>query len=254
LGGKSSFQSSLSEVWAYNISNNSWIQKNNLPFGCRWRASSIGINNIGYLGFGKDEANQSSSDFYSYDATTDSWAPIATFPGDGRTYAGIEALNTKLYIMFGINDSSVFYSDCWEYNPIANTWSFVNNLPSTARRGGGAFSSSNSIYYTSGINENFNRLKETWRFSLPAELDGVQFNSLNIYPNPNNGQFSVYIDSPEIFDVQISDIHGKIVKQISKIKLNHGLNIDISELENSLYIIRAISGSQTFQKRIAVNK
>jgi len=82
-------------------------------------------------------------------------------------------------------------------------------------------------------------------------------NSINIYPNPNNGNFLLFIENNESknFDLQIYDITGQII--FSKNYENKTVlaeNIDISQFGSGVYSINISCGSESFHKNIVVLK
>src|SRR6218665_2871464 len=74
VGGKTQgSQPASSQVWEYTISSDSWQQKNNFPYGGRFRASAAAYNGPGYLMFGIDDNNKCRKEMYSYNPANDSW-------------------------------------------------------------------------------------------------------------------------------------------------------------------------------------
>lgn len=78
----------------------------------------------------------------------------------------------------------------------------------------------------------------------------VTFDEIEIFPNPNNGVFTINvpIKSGNVSTIQIFDIHGNI---IMKQKINDDdSRIDISEALSGTYFIKVVSGSSTYFKKI----
>ena len=69
--------------------------------------------------------------------------------------------------------------------------------------------------------------------------------NLDIYPNPNNGQF-VIANSDLISNVTITDVQGKIVYTVNNVNLNK-VNVDVTDLEKGMYMInvKTINGTIT---------
>ncbi|HET6245868.1 MAG: hypothetical protein H0V01_12435 [Bacteroidetes bacterium] len=103
IGGKTTVNSSINEVWAYTMANDTWIQKNNLPFGSLWRASATVHNGKGYLIFGKDQNESLRKELYEYDPATDTWNQISTFPGIARVNASLKSMDGSLVLVAGID-------------------------------------------------------------------------------------------------------------------------------------------------------
>ena len=82
-------------------------------------------------------------------------------------------------------------------------------------------------------------------------------NSINIYPNPNNGNFLLFIKNSDYkdFTIQIFDITGNIVfSENYKNKSILAENIDISEFGSGVYSINISCGSESFHENIVVLK
>ena len=66
----------------------------------------------------------------------------------------------------------------------------------------------------------------------------------------NQGQFEIWLNSPDLYSLEIMDLNGRIVKSALNVKMNQGYIIDLSELGSSIYFVRAFSGDKIFQKRV----
>jgi len=77
--------------------------------------------------------------------------------------------------------------------------------------------------------------------------------AINLYPNPNNGNFSLRIGVANNTNLQltISDIYGKVVMQMQE-SLQQGentLDVNLESLGSGLYFIEGTAGNQHFIKR-----
>lgn len=81
-----------------------------------------------------------------------------------------------------------------------------------------------------------------------------QYESSNlvIFPNPNQGQFEIWLDSPDLYSLEIMDLNGRIVKSALNVKMNQGYIIDLSELGSSIYLVRAAKEENIIQQRVVV--
>ena len=92
---------------------------------------------------------------------------------------------------------------------------------------------------------------ETVNFSIDATLNITKndINKFSLYPNPNSlGYLNILSKSTKTFQANVYDILGK--KVISKSVKNNKLNI--SELNNGVYIIKLIQGQTTTIKKLVV--
>jgi hypothetical protein len=78
-------------------------------------------------------------------------------------------------------------------------------------------------------------------------------NFVNVYPNPTNGLITIHVTKHiENGFIQIEDINGKIVRNISN--LNQGENsIDLSQTMNGMYLVRINIDSGEYITRIVKN-
>jgi len=78
--------------------------------------------------------------------------------------------------------------------------------------------------------------------------------SINIYPNPNNGNFNVkYPENMELKNYSVVDIQGKILTSGSG-NSGNTLTIDISKFEPGVYILNAETNKGNFKRKIIYHK
>lgn len=64
-------------------------------------------------------------------------------------------------------------------------------------------------------------------------------NNLNIYPNPNNGQFTINkLNAINLSNAEIRDINGRFIKSIDLSQMQSSQLIDISEFSTGLYFMK----------------
>ncbi|MEO6304653.1 MAG: T9SS type A sorting domain-containing protein, partial [Bacteroidia bacterium] len=245
VGGK--FQSGVvnDEVWEYNISFDSWQQKNNFPFGGRWRASATVLNDVGYLIFGKDNNQSFRKEMYSYNHTTDVWTKVLDFPQPkGRAYSALKASTTQLILFGGYDTLNTYYNDVWYYNPYLASWLAGPTLPSVGRKGGMSCVAGDNFYYSCGINVNDVRLKETWRIDVPVGIkENKDESNFSVYPNPCSDKFFINSSSESLnYTVEITDVTSKSILTQQIINTN---GINISNLENGVYFLKIMDGATT---------
>lgn len=113
------------DLWEYNSSTNSWIQRPNFPGESRYYATGFSIGSKGYVGSGISNNQSLLSDFYEYDSEANSWKKISNMPGTGRYGAVSFSAGGKGYVglgKIGNVGSNTEKSDFFEYDPITNIW------------------------------------------------------------------------------------------------------------------------------------
>jgi|LauGreDrversion4_2_1035121.scaffolds.fasta_scaffold03621_2 hypothetical protein len=84
---------------------------------------------------------------------------------------------------------------------------------------------------------------------IPEQYESSE---LVIFPNPNQGHFEIWLDSPDLYSLEIMDLNGRIVKSALNVKMNQGYIIDLSELGSSIYFVRAAKDENIIQQRVLV--
>ena len=87
-------------------------------------------------------------------------------------------------------------------------------------------------------------------------LDEVNSSEISIYPNPSTGSFNLNISNVNTasVDVEITDVSGKVILNNTYNTTNGSVNesINISNVEDGVYIVR-VNGGQSIVKRIVVS-
>jgi hypothetical protein len=82
----------------------------------------------------------------------------------------------------------------------------------------------------------------------------VTQNDFTVFPNPSNGYARVTVsDITEAADVQLVDLSGRILKNIS---MNNRNTVDINDIQKGIYMIRVVNrnSGESLSKKIAVLK
>ena len=87
------------------------------------------------------------------------------------------------------------------------------------------------------------------RFSKSAELGD---NTIDIYPNPSNGMFTVMSNLDG--KVDIIDITGKLVHPGALVKANQVMEVNMPELSAGVYFVRFYSNDALTSKRIVISE
>ena len=106
--------------WQYNIQNNSWVPKENVPGQAYDYLVNFGVNGKGYVGMGF-EVNTPHSEMYQYDPITNQWVQKNNSPLSGIVTSVV--INNLVYLLKGQN--------VWMYNPVTDSYTQKNNFPIT---------------------------------------------------------------------------------------------------------------------------
>ena len=65
-----------------------------------------------------------------------------------------------------------------------------------------------------------------------------EFSTINLFPNPNNGQFTINISDEENTQINITNVLGQIILSQKGESIT---KIDLSKFENGMYFIKVIN-------------
>ena len=100
---------------------------------------------------------------------------------------------------------------------------------------------------------------EVWSFETEG-YDGIEENFdnnvLQMYPNPNNGEFTIQINSltNDVYEISVVDLVGKELYKL-EMNCNVGDNIqklNLQKLEKGIYLVHLRKGEQTVTKKLFV--
>ena len=86
---------------------------------------------------------------------------------------------------------------------------------------------------------------------ITTSVSEVSFENLKIYPNPNNGSFTIN-NSELISSVVITDLQGKVVFRNNNLNI-YNLNVNLENLDRGMYLINIISENEITTKSIILN-
>jgi|GEM_PF-765294 len=139
VGGQFNYNG-LSDVWEYNVSNDSWAQKSTFPGGLRGGAAAFSIGTKSYFMCGCNYAGQFFDDVWEYDSSIDTWTQKGDFPGGKREELVAFTIGGKGYVGMGYEEIvgpnstiSNTYADFWEYDPAFDSWTQKTLLPGQPR-------------------------------------------------------------------------------------------------------------------------
>ena len=232
------------DVWEYTLSTNTWLQKNNFPFGGRWRASAAVLNNNGYLCHGRDNNYSFRKELYKYTPLTDTWTKVNDFPGLGRSYVSLQCVNNKLILFGGQDTTGAFHQDVWYYNETVNAWYQGSSISGTARRGDMSCVIAENYYFTCGLGTGDTRLKETWMMDVPVGMNEYYKNTdFRFFPNPAHSQIQLCLTNATFQNQEltcsIEDMSGRhvLVIPLNFMQGTHS-TFGVEDLECGIYILK----------------
>ena len=87
-------------------------------------------------------------------------------------------------------------------------------------------------------------------------IEEIIAQSVNIYPNPNNGDFTVKLDGGNVgvVDLRLIDLIGNKVynRKLIDISSNNEIKVNNLELSNGVYFVELTSGTHKIRRRIVV--
>lgn len=86
------------------------------------------------------------------------------------------------------------------------------------------------------------------RFGNPEE--STMTSSMSVYPNPNNGQFTINTNSSEPKDVMVYDMNGRVVFTMVQ-TTETSIAVDISNEAKGLYVVKVSDGTNVQTARVS---
>lgn len=89
-----------------------------------------------------------------------------------------------------------------------------------------------------------------------ASVRGTDNITFNIYPNPNNGHFNLVMDKSfgNNVIVEITDMSGKLVKQLQGQTISRALSVDGRDLADGAYMVKVSSGNKHAVARMMITR
>ncbi len=88
-----------------------------------------------------------------------------------------------------------------------------------------------------------------------AGLNEDQLEQLSVYPNPNNGEFTVQVPSNLTEGTMVvMDLNGRIVIEETFNNNSNGIEINVKGVENGMYIVRIATNDAQYQTQVVVQK
>ena len=78
-------------------------------------------------------------------------------------------------------------------------------------------------------------------------------NSLEIYPNPNNGVFKINLNKTENVSITVYDLIGSKIKLFENIN-SFPIQINLNELSDGVYYVKINTDNKSVTKKIVITK
>ncbi len=245
------------EVWEYNITSDTWVQKNSIAWMPRRRAGGAVLGGYGYMACGIDSLYHFNKEIYRYDPVTDTWLKLPDIPlSSGRGYASLQAASGKLVLFGGYDSSNVYYNDLWFYKPGTGIWGPENAMPSFGRKGGMSAVVNNVFYYSCGIDATNTRLTETWMLDVPLGLSSNVpfFDNIRVSPCPASESLKIEWSRAVNYEPVLFRITNSAGAECLSINTttDRDINVPLNELTNGIYQLSIEVNDHRITKRIVV--
>lgn len=254
LGGASGSGSISSEFWEYDPINNGWTRITNNPLGNRSNAKSFTIDSLIYFGFGHDFSTNK-MDVWSYNPMTNTWSQLPAFPGAARMSPLVVVADGKAIVggghQYGVG---VILSDFYEYDPSTNQWTTLANNLIPRRSFPSYFSLNGSGYVFGGLNPSGGSYSDLWQvdyISTELESNTTSYNILRIFPNPASNNVSLTFNEQKELFFELRDLAGKLVLSGD---INSGEMIDLSDLDQGVYVIVLNSSGKLMTDKVIISR
>jgi hypothetical protein len=81
----------------------------------------------------------------------------------------------------------------------------------------------------------------------------VKEKGMKVYPNPNNGEFTIELTGFDSAELQLCNLTGRIIYRVKQIHQNE-LSLDLSHLEQGIYLLKAIDREKQIVKKMIISK
>jgi N-acetylneuraminic acid mutarotase len=256
LGTGTNGSSSYNDFWEYQPDSNKWTQKTSFP-GLR-RSSAIGftLNNVGFVGTGTN-GNQKYSDFYRFNPDSNAWTQIASLGVGGRSGAVSFLIDNTPFVGLGVGD--VIGKQLMYYNATKNTWHTLPAFQNLSSIGSVSFGIGNKAFIGVGSDTSFAALFSAFYEYSPSVVGIAQHEldqSINVYPNPNNGSFEIGSEIENLSDYKVEVLNqlGQILHELQPKKEQSlkSLAIQMESPKAGVYYVRISDGNKISMVKFVV--
>lgn len=196
-GGLNSSNAAVAEVWSYDLVNDTWTRKNDMPYAMAY-AAAFAINGKGYLCTGNSTREgpsaPQSSIFMQYSPGSDSWYILPNFPGGARSAAVAFTDGKKAYV--GMGNNGPVLTDLWQYDPALLIWKRMQDIPK-GRFGASSFVIGHYAYVAAGMGAGGALLKDVWQYEMPYNYTWSTGATTRYIKVTTPGDYSVTVSNDE---------------------------------------------------------
>ena len=252
---------STGNVYAYNISDDTWTTKTANTASGSWDMSSILFHGEIYI------IGWSNLAFYKYSPATDQWTSLADSPYQvGACAFGI--INDLIYGVGGNagGGSVAGYKSIIVYDITTDSWRIDNLEISSKRHWMATATSEGGLYVVGGINE-FAQSVDTVEEIVPQGTAGISdkmaysggYNLEQNFPNPfkSTSNISFTLLESALTTLKLYDMLGNevaILVNETKSPGRHSVDFDVKGLASGEYSYRLKSGKFVQTKKLLVQK
>ncbi len=232
------------DFYSYDATSNTWTQLNDFGGTARKAAVGFAMGGQAYVGTGDDGVFR--DDFWQYDVGNDAWVQKADFPGTRRTGATGWGIFPNAFIATGYDTTLNYTNDVWSYNYFDDSWNQVSSIPGPARSNAVSFVIDDRAYLGTGYNNNF--LDDFYEYFPILSTREETLLSLNLYPNPGNGRFTINSEEAAL-ELVVFDLLGQ---QVEKQHTSGAVQLNLSHLPKGTYLLVARAGNKNRTQRIVI--
>jgi uncharacterized repeat protein (TIGR03803 family) len=194
------------------------------------------------------------SDFikmHEFESVPDGSHPNASLVSDGAFLYGTTSGGGSNGV-YGIGSLFKIKTDSTEYSKFYDCDSIKGSYPN------GSLLFSGNFLYGMTSQGGTNNMGTIFKYGIVAGINEYDLsNTVNIYPNPNNGVFNVQMNRLENFQMKISNVLGENVyeSQSSSYKEEHSnWTVDLSNQPNGVYLVNLKTQQGISAKKIIINR
>ena len=242
------------DLYSYDTGTNIWTRIADFPGIARSCASGFAVNGKGYVCFGQDSLFSTdwlNTDMWEYDPGTNSWTQKNSYPSLPIYVTSGFAICNNIYV--GTGDTSRWDHEFWKYNTILDSWTQEASVPGITKLQGTAFAIGDTGYYGFGYDSDaivYNRFYRFYNNDSCNKITGynnITDNSeINIYPNPNNGRFTLESNSASISGKNTLEVYNILGTKVftEALPSTQGDNtINISNQPAGIYLYRILNNN-----------